>query len=532
MAEISAGERIRTLRLAKGISQADLAATVEISGSYLNLIEKDKRTIGGTLLRRLADVLEVPSSQLSGVEDAALVHDLMEIGRVMGLPSIDQAALNRVIAQAPSWGHAMVTLFQRYKDASETAIALSDRLSQDPQLRELSHSVLTQISSIRSFAEILKDFPDLPEDERERFSSIIATQSDQLGSRAREMINLLESEADQSDERPRSVSAVNEVEDLVNALGNHLPTLEEAVSVIRGTIIKRDMRGSITAAMIDRLTQHHGVEVVTIEGKQIPDHEADLLSYDPSAPRTATRFRIAFGLIRREIPDLIDALAQNDRLSGEDARIIARRAFTSYAAGALLFPYDAFLQAAEQDRYDLDRLAQRFDGSFEQIAHRLTTLRKPGAEGVPFAFLRCDPSGNISKPLSLPGLRMPRLGGACPIWAVYAAFSSPGRTIAQLAALPSGERFLFVARRIIKGVQPIGQPPVVYSLMLACDAVHADRLVYGDAFRNPSDAITTPVGFTCRTCSREDCGQRAQPSIVQPSVVQPLIDQQAPQDAV
>ncbi|MCR9254831.1 MAG: short-chain fatty acyl-CoA regulator family protein [Alphaproteobacteria bacterium] len=516
MAEISTGQRIRELRQHRGIAQSLLAEQVDISPSYLNLIEKDKRKIGGALLHRLAQRLEVSPAQLSGVEDASLVRDLVDIARVLSFDGLDEAIAGRLVAQAPDWGQAMVTLFQRYKDASETATALSDRLSQDPQLRELSHAVLTQISSIRSFAEILKDVPDLPQDERAHFSGIIASQADRLGLSAREMIALLEGNPGDEIERSQAASAVHEVEDLVNAQRNHLPHFETAADDLRRRILAAHGEGSITAAMLAHLETKHDVEVRQVEGDAFEGLvEEGVHLVDLAAPRTATRFDIARRLMAMELREEIEELARNDRLSGEDARQVARRAFANYAAGALLFPYVPFLEAAEHYRYDMDRLAQRFDGSFEQIAHRLTTLRRPGAEGIPFAYLRSDPAGNISKPYSLPGLRMPRLGGACPLWAVYAAFAEPHKTVAQFAAMPTGERFLFVARRVAKGAQAAGAAPAAYSIMLACEASYANRLVYGDPFTGGREATVTPVGFTCRTCSRQNCGQRAQAGILQ-----------------
>jgi len=91
MAEISAGQRIRELRRQRGIAQSSLAEACDISPSYLNLIEKDKRRIGGALLHRLADRLGVAATQLSGVEDASLVRDMVDIGRLMSIGTLDEA---------------------------------------------------------------------------------------------------------------------------------------------------------------------------------------------------------------------------------------------------------------------------------------------------------------------------------------------------------------------------------------------------------------------------------------------------------
>jgi predicted transcriptional regulator len=222
-------------------------------------------------------------------------------------------------------------------------------------------------------------------------------------------------------------------------------------------------------------------------------------------------------LVERELGDLLDAHIDDERLTSEAARTRGRRALANYGAGALLFPYHRFLEAAEDQRYDIERLGRQFDGSVEQIAHRLVTLRRPGAEGVPFAFLRADPAGNISKPFSIPGLRMPRFGGACPLWIIYNAFATPNRTVAQLATMPQGERYLFVAHCMQKQAAAFGSQATTYSIMLGCDASYGDRMVYGDGFVSGRDSLATPVGTNCRSCGRQNCRQRAHPSIIAPS---------------
>jgi len=45
-------------------------------------------------------------------------------------------------------------------------------------------------------------------------------------------------------------------------------------------------------------------------------------------------------------------------------------------------------------------LAQRFNAGFEQVCHRLTTLQRPNARGIPFFLLRVDNAGNVSKRFS------------------------------------------------------------------------------------------------------------------------------------
>src|SRR5207245_10357632 len=128
--------------------------------------------------------------------------------------------------------------------------------------------------------------------------------------------------------------------------------------------------------------------------------------------------------------------------SSTEAASQLKRALVSYFAAALIMPYDAFRTAAADLRHDVARLVTRFDASFEQVCHRLATLRRPTTEGVPMHFIRVDIAGNISKRFSASGLRLPRYGGACPRWIVHHAFATPGRIVSQIARLPDGDGYL------------------------------------------------------------------------------------------
>src|SRR5205085_900338 len=93
-------------------------------------------------------------------------------------------------------------------------------------------------------------------------------------------------------------------------------------------------------------------------------------------------------------------------------------------------------------------LARQFGASFEQIAHRLTTLQKPGQERVPFFFIRVDPAGNISKRLDGASFPFARHGGGCPLWTVHQAFQTPRPIVTQWLELPDGQKFFSIARTV------------------------------------------------------------------------------------
>ena len=162
-------------------------------------------------------------------------------------------------------------------------------------------------------------------------------------------------------------------------------------------------------------------------------------------------------------------------------------------------------------------LQRSFGGSFEQICHRFTTLRRPGLAGVPFAFLRVDPAGNISKRFSLPNLQLPRGGGACPLLPAYRAFLTPGRISTQIGILPDGEKNLYIARTASKHAGAFHEPHRIYAIMIACEFHNIDKVVYGDRLSGHKDRHCTPVGNHCRTCSRTACQHRALGSILRPS---------------
>jgi predicted transcriptional regulator len=206
--------------------------------------------------------------------------------------------------------------------------------------------------------------------------------------------------------------------------------------------------------------------------------------------------------------DAIEAELDKAALSSATARRLARRALGSYLAGALVFPYSRFLEEAEAEAYDIDRLRQSYNASYEQVAHRLVSLRRPGEEGVPFGFLRSDPAGRLTKHFPLPGLLLPYSGHACPLWAIYGAFRTPDMPVRQVVRFSDGSRYLFVARTVQRRAAAFQEPPVMASIMLACNVLHADRVVYAQGLNLTDTGADVRVGPTCRLCTRSDCASR------------------------
>jgi|SRR5271163_1129890 len=159
-----------------------------------------------------------------------------------------------------------------------------------------------------------------------------------------------------------------------------------------------------------------------------------------------------------EMSDVLHRLAQDARFLSDEARALAWIGLANYFAGALILPYGAFLRSAEAWRYDIERLGRHFGVGFETTCHRLSTLQRPEARGVPFFFVRVDRAGNISKRQSATDFPFSRVGGACPLWNVYEAFANAGRILTQLAQMPDGRAYLWIARTVSRGHGDMARP--------------------------------------------------------------------------
>lgn len=302
--------------------------------------------------------------------------------------------------------------------------------------------------------------------------------------------------------------------------------------------------GRAADALADRLAARHGVRVVVAEprpgsaadpagpaGRADPadpavrvdrvDRAVDVRRFDPDTGLLhlspwlddgRRAFQLATQLALLEQRPLLDALADDpEALRTPDATALARIGLANYYAGALLMPYRRFHAAAEELRYDIALLQARFGVGFETVCHRLSTLQRPGSRGVPFSFLRVDRAGNVSKRQSASAFHFSRLGGTCPLWTVYEAFSTPGRILTQVAEMPDGKRYFWIARTVTRGAAGHRAPHAEFAVALGCELRHAHRLVYAEGLALDDPRAVTPIGLGCRICERRDCAQRARP---------------------
>ncbi len=251
------------------------------------------------------------------------------------------------------------------------------------------------------------------------------------------------------------------------------------------------------------------------------DADAKRLSLSRSAASATQRFQLLHQIALLTQNDLLEATLDLARFQSEEARAIAKIGLANYYAGAALMPYRAFQEAAEETRHDLERLADIFGASIEQVAHRLSTLQRPGAKGIPFYFVRVDQAGTITKRHSATRLQFARFGGACPLWNVHQAFETPGRFLRQLAETPDGVRYVCLARDVSKPGGSYHAPVRRYAIGLGCEVQHARRLVYADDLDVTKPAAFEPIGISCRICERKACHQRSVPPLESRLTVDP-----------
>ncbi len=127
-----------------------------------------------------------------------------------------------------------------------------------------------------------------------------------------------------------------------------------------------------------------------------------------------------------------------------------------------------------------------------------------------------DRAGNISKRQSATDFHFSRFGGTCPLWNVYEAFARPDHILTQVASMPDGRTYLWIARCVSSGQGGYRAPRKTFAVALGCDIRHASRLVYADGLDLGNPAAATPIGAGCEICERPACPQRAFPPIGQP----------------
>jgi predicted transcriptional regulator len=309
-----------------------------------------------------------------------------------------------------------------------------------------------------------------------------------------------------------------EVGDFIQRRLNHFPELEEAAEELwRRCRLDAD---DVFYGLRRHLTDVLGVQLERsrLGGGVVRRYDPDrrVLSLSTALPPRTQTFALAHQVARLQYGDVLGRLSDDRGLTSEGSRALCRVALANYFAAAVMMPYTSFLDAATTLRYDIELLGHRFRSSFEQVCHRLTTLQRPGAEGVPFHLIRVDIAGNISKRFSASGIRFARFAGACPRWNVHTAFLTPGLIRTQLSRMTDGKVYFCVARTVRDDAGGYNAQHAIHAIAMGLEVSHARKLVYTDGIDLENLDTAVAIGTTCRQCDRVDCAQRAFPPVEHP----------------
>ncbi|WP_439815418.1 helix-turn-helix domain-containing protein [Zavarzinia sp. CC-PAN008] len=452
------GARLRRLRKTLGLTQAQMAADLGISASYINLIEANQRPVSARLLLQLSQVYDFHLGELSGGGDLQLQAELETALKdpVFGGSAPPRTEVEAVVNASPDIARAILALYDRHRTLMVSALSERNPLSD------------------------------------------------------REKVEILEQSA-----RP-----VDEVRAHFHARRNHIDALDRRAEALAEEI---DIpRNEPQIVLSERLRERHGYRVRILPHDVMPnrlrqtDPHRRHLNLSELLDQAGRRFQIAVQLAFLEFGDLIDAEVKSSGV-GPEARSLARTSFANYFAAALLMPYGAFLATAETLKYDVDLLGLRFGTSYEQTAHRLTTLQRPDARGVPFFFVRVDRAGNVSKRFSGGRFHFSKFGGTCPLWNIHSAFETPDRAQTQVIRMPDGTTYFSIARCVNRYASGYREPATKMAIGLGCEVAYAPRLVYAQHL-NLDGIAPTEVGVNCYLCERQDCASRAYAPINRPLV--------------
>ena len=438
------GPRLRRLRREQGLTQADMARDLDISASYVALLERNQRPVTADMLLRIARTYRLDMADLGGdggAEDGARLAATLKdpIFADIDLPALEVADL---ATNYPGMSEALIRLYTAYR---EEQLALATFRSGG--VGQVGGAALIDPvgESRRYLAARRNSFPALDD-----LAELLATRVAEAGG-------------------------------------------VDAYCKARHRLTVRRIPAEVMMGAMRRLDRHRGQILL-----------------DETLDAASEAFQLALQLAYIEMAPQIRTELEGGTFATDEGRELTRRALASYAAAAILMPYAAFAKAAEAKAYDMEALARQFRASFEQVAHRLTTLQKPGEERVPFFFIRIDPAGNVSKRLDGAGFPFASHGGACPLWNVHHVFKTPREIVTQWIELPDGQRFFSIARTVTAGGGTWGAPRAERAIALGCDAAHAHKLIYT---QGREAEAPTPIGVTCRLCHRPQCTARSAPPI-------------------
>ena len=542
VSDISIGKKIKEYRQKLGLQAKKLADLLEISPSYMNLIESGKRRVDGGLLLKIcqelrieiSDLRENNNSNLDNSKKAILkktnINNVkkynLKIGpkikafrRQLGIQAnklADQIGISASYLNLIESGKRNIDSNLIIKICTELKINVSDLTS------KIDLNLESNISELLS-DEIFEDLDILGPEVKDlvasnpKIAKALIKLGDNFKQKDHDIVNRVENISGKIIDGRRAAFPGEVIADFLQDNKNYFPKLENFAN----SIFERLKQNNRTryVALCDFLKKDYGIKVKDVipdPGKpfsKIYNKKTKELFLSDYLSLETKKLYAAAQIAQIGAREEINYYLSNFKFPSHEAKELSRVALLNYCGAAILMPYKLFHKECKELKYDLELLQNTFATSFEQVAHRVTCLQDPKLPGIPFHFLRVDVAGNISKRLSLSGIEIPRYGGACPRWNVYSAFSRPGVIQAAVSRMTNGEKYVCIARTVEKGVGRYGQKKSMLSIGLGCEAKYAKDFIYTENLDINDKKSELPIGVSCRTCDRLDCSQRAFPPL-------------------
>jgi len=446
VAKTFVGPQLRQLRRERKQTQAEMAKTLGISPGYVNLLENNQRSLSVRLLMALADAYQVDWRDIVHDETSNL---LAELRNVIRDPMFSSGA---------------------------------------PDLQELR-------AAIDHAPRLVEHFLNLYGIHRTTLERIMR-QGDAGAS-----------------EGLLATSAEAVIHDFFRDHSNYFHRLEVAAEQLRAD---EPCGADDTYAVLKaRLSNAHGIRVrrraaeEMTQALRVYDRDERVVHLSEALDHPNQVFQLAHVLCLVELKDVLDELTAGSGITQGTSLARCHIELANYFAAAFLMPYEMFLRTAESMGYDIDRISARFAVSFEQTCHRLTTLQRPNAQGVPFFFLRVDKAGNVTKRFNSTSFHLAEYGGACPVWNIHMAFRTPGVILPQFVELPDGDRFFTISRTADRPAVNLETQDHRLAVALGCELQYAKKLSYASSYKLDDQRMFSRIGINCHLCPRQACSQRA-----------------------
>ena len=536
------GQKIKVFRKKLGLQANKLSELLNISPSYLNLIESGKRNIDGDLLLRVCQELRIELSDITSDKEINLNNAKIAISKFSknkNIKNLDLKIGPKIKAFRRQLGLQANKFSEQLKiSPSYLNLIESGKRNIDGNLLiKISQELRVELSDLTSKEDVNleNDITELLDDQlfegldilgpevkdlvntNPKIAKALIKLGDNFKQKDHEIVNKVENISGKIIDSRKAAFPGEVISDFLQENKNFFPKLENFANNIFEKVKQNNRTRYI--ALCEFLNSEYGIivkDIIPEEGKPFSKiyktKEKELFLSDYLSIETK-KLHAAAQIAQEGASKEIDEYLSTFSFPSQEAKKLTRVALLNYCGAAILMPYKLFHKECKELKYDLELLQNTFATSFEQVAHRVTCLQDPDLPGIPFHFLRVDVAGNISKRFSLSGIEIPRYGGACPRWNVYSAFSRPGVIQAAVSKMTNGEKYVCIARTVEKGVGRYGQKKSMLSIGLGCEAKYAKDFVYTENLDLNDKKSELPIGVSCRTCDRLDCSQRAFPPL-------------------